>query len=71
LANTGPGSTAFNATPTINGRKTVIHELTDGTTYGKGVPKDGSTFRQATKIRAGYEEVSPGNFQLVTMFPDF
>ncbi len=71
LSNTRPGTPAFNNTPAINGRKTVIHELTDGTTYGKGVPKDGSTFQQSTKVRAGYEEVSPGNWQLVTMFPDF
>ena len=71
LNNTRPGTSAFNSTPIVNGRKTVIHELTDGTTYGKGVPKDGNTFQQAKKVRAGYEEVSPNNWQLVTMFPDF
>ncbi|MBF4516605.1 hypothetical protein IRZ71_09625 [Flavobacterium sp. ANB] len=71
LNNTRPGTPAFNSTPIVNGRKTVIHELTDGTTYGKGVPKDGTTFQQAKKVRAGYEEVSPNNWQLVTMFPDF
>ena len=71
LNNTRPGTPAFNSTPAVNGRKTVIHELTDGTTYGKGVPKDGNTFQQSKKVRAGYEEVSPNNWQLVTMFPDF
>jgi hypothetical protein len=71
LNNTRPGTPAFNSTPAINGRKTVIHELTDGTTYGKGVPKDGNAFQQAKKVRAGYEEVSPNNWQLITMFPDF
>jgi hypothetical protein len=71
LNNTRPGTTAFNSVQASNGRKTVVHQLTDGSTYGKGVPKDGNSFRQSTKVRAGYQEVSPGNWQLVTMFPDF
>ncbi len=71
LTNTEPGSTAFNATPANSGRKSVIHELTDGTFYGKGVPRNSGTFKKSTKVRAGYREVSPGNWQLVTMFPDF
>ena len=71
LNNTRPGTIAFNAEPTNNGTKVVTHTLTDGTTYGKGVPKDGNTFVQSIKVRAVYREVSPNNFQLLTMFPDF
>ncbi|MCC9019407.1 hypothetical protein [Flavobacterium lipolyticum] len=72
LNNTRPGTPAFNAAPiTQNNTKVVIHELTDGSAYGKGVPKDGNTFQQSTKVRAVFEEVSPNNWQLVTMFPDF
>ena len=71
LENTRPGSPAFNSTPATNGRKTVYHELTDGTTYGKGVPNYSNTFQQFKKVRAGYQEVSLGNWELVTMFPDF
>ena len=71
LNNTGPETPAFIAAPTNNGTKIVIHELTDGTSYGKGVPRDGNTFETSTKVRAVYREVSPRNFQLITMFPDF
>ena len=71
LENTRPGTPAFNATPVDNGKKIVFHELTDGSSYGKGVPKHGNVFETATKVRAVYHEVSPGNFELFTMFPDF
>lgn len=71
LDNTRPGTSAFNAAPTNNGAKVVIHELTGGASYGKGVPRDGNIFEASTKVRAVYREVSPGNFQLLTMFPDF
>ena len=71
LANTEPGTAAFNNAPVNYGTKVVYHTLTDGSTYGKGVPRDGSSFLQSTKVRAVYREVSPGNFQLLTMFPDF
>ena len=71
LDNTRPGTPAFNAAPTKNGTKVVIHELTGGASYGKGVPRDGNIFETSTKVRAVYREVSPGNFQLLTMFPDF
>ncbi len=68
--NTMPGSAAFNSTPLVNGTKTVYHTLTSGS-YGKGVPKDGNTFQTATKVRAVYQDMGNGNFQLLTMFPDF
>ena len=70
--NTKPGTTAFNNTPLVNGRKTVYHTLPSGSgSYGKGVPRDGSTFQTATKVRAVYQDMGGGNFQLLTMFPDF
>ncbi len=72
LENTKPGSVKFNSTETINGNtKVVKHELTDGNTYGKGVPKNGSSFQQSTKVRAIYRDLGGGNWQLETMFPDF
>ncbi|MCG8669856.1 MAG: HINT domain-containing protein, partial [Pseudomonadales bacterium] len=71
LDNTRPGSAAFNAATTTNGVRVVRHELTGGASYGKGVPRDGNTFVTSTKVRAVYREVSPGNYQLITMFPDF
>ena len=71
LENTKPGTLAFNSVGVDNGVKVVTHELFDGTMYGKGVPKNGNTFIESTKVRAVYREVSPNNFQLLTMFPDF
>ncbi|QYS89493.1 hypothetical protein [Flavobacterium davisii] len=45
--------------------------MTDGSAYGKGVPKDGQIFQQSTKVRAVYQQTSSGDWQLLTMFPDF
>ncbi|MFV8354176.1 hypothetical protein ACNQGB_13835 [Flavobacterium sp. XS1P32] len=53
LNNTKPGTAAFNSAPiTGSNTKVVYHTLTDGSTYGKGVPKDGQVFQQSTKVRA-------------------
>jgi len=68
--NTKPGTTAFNNTPVVNGKKVVYHTLPSGS-YGKGVPKNGSTFETSTKVRAVYQDMGNGNFQLLAMFPDF
>ena len=35
------------------------------------IPKYGNTFVKSKKVRAVYKEVSSGNYQLLTMFPDF
>ncbi|MFN8417607.1 MAG: hypothetical protein U0U66_14855 [Cytophagaceae bacterium] len=65
-----PGSTAFNNTPVVNGKKVVYHTLPSGS-YGKGVAMNGNTFQSSTKVRAVYQDMGNGNFQLLTMFPDF
>jgi hypothetical protein len=83
LANTEPGSAAFN-TPRVgnsgsgyqqlsNGDRIVYHDLADGTQYGKGVPRNSSTFQQSTMVRAFYKKVGtgPNDYELLTMFPDF
>ena len=44
---------------------------TDGSSYGKGVPKNCSVFQQSIKVRAVYQQASSGDWQLLTMFPDF
>jgi TANFOR domain-containing protein len=72
LNNTKPGSTAW-ATKTRQGNTNsykVEYELTNGSYFGRGVPKDGNTFESMNKVLAIYEEVSPGNFKLVTMYPN-
>jgi hypothetical protein len=74
LQNTRPGTPAFNATtPKPNGDKIVYHTLTDGTSYGKGVPRGSTSFIQSNMVRAVYKKVGtgPNDYQLVTMFPDF
>ena len=71
LNNTKPGSTAFaNKVPNQypNGYS-VTFELTDGTYFGRGVPRNGNTFENMNKVIASYEETSPGIFKLVTMYP--
>ncbi|MEW7278179.1 hypothetical protein ABW636_06255 [Aquimarina sp. 2201CG1-2-11] len=72
LKKIGPDTPAFAnkiQDPNFPDRYKVIYESTDGVIFGKGVPRNGSTFQQLTKIEARYQEVSSGNFQLVTMFP--
>ena len=72
LTNTRPDTPAFKSTPITNrNTKVVIHELTDGTTYGKGIARGAATFQQSAKVRAIYLLVSPDNWQLLTMYPDF
>jgi hypothetical protein len=74
LQNTRPGTPTFDATiPKPNGDKIVYHTLTDGTSYGKGVPRGSTSFIQSNMVRAVYKKVGtgPNDYQLVTMFPDF
>lgn len=71
LSSTRPGSVAFaNKVPNQypNGYN-VTFELTDGTFFGRGVPKNGNYFEDMNKVLASYEETSPGHFKLVTMYP--
>ncbi len=70
LQNTSPTSSAWaTKQPNKYGGWDVIHELTDGTFYGKGVPKFTNSFQKMNKVLASYAETSPGKFELVTMYP--
>lgn len=69
--NTKPGSQAFINTPENPvGTKKVFHTLTNGT-YGKGVGAGQNSFQNTNLVRATYVNDGNGNWQLVTMFPDF
>jgi hypothetical protein len=70
LAQTRPGTPAFSAkTPNrfLNGYD-VNYELTDGTFFGYGIARNTTSRTYFKKVLASYSEVSPGNFQLVTMY---
>ncbi len=73
LNNTKPGSPAFaNKVPNnYPNSYDVFYELPANIVgnLGKGVPSYGSSFQPLRKVKASYAEVSPGNFQLITMFP--
>jgi hypothetical protein len=70
LQNTNPTSSAWaTKQPNKYGGWDVTHELTDGTFYGKGVPKFTNSFQKMNKVLASYAETSPGKFELVTMYP--
>ncbi len=70
LKNTKPGTEAFNNGIRQGNRRIVsyISELGD---FGKGVPKDGSIFVTTNKVLAIYQDIGGGNYQLLTMYPDF
>ena len=70
LNNTKPGTTAFNNGVQQGNRKIVTYTTTSGN-YGKGVPKNGNTFQNTNKVLAVYQDVGGGNYQLLTMYPDF
>ena len=69
--NTKPGSTAFNNTAESPvGTKKVLHTKSSGN-YGKGVAAGQSTFQNTNLVRATYVKNANGDWQLITMFPDF
>jgi hypothetical protein len=70
LDNTKPGTDAFNNGIQQGNRRIVSYTSNSGN-LGKGVPKDGSTFETTNKVLAIYQDVGDGNYQLLTMYPDF
>lgn len=71
LNNTKPGTEAFNnGIQQGSSIKKVSYTSSSGN-YGKGVPRNGSTFETTNKVLAIYKDVGGGNYQLLTMYPDF
>jgi hypothetical protein len=69
LNNTKPGSVAFQQ-KTCNGSTCIVTYTSVNGYLGKGVPKDGSTFVSMKKVKAIYQDMGNGNYQLLTMYPE-
>lgn len=70
LNNTKPGTPAFNNGIQQNDRRIVEFTSTTGD-FGKGVRKDGFTFETTNKVLAIYQDLGGGDYQILTMYPDF
>jgi len=66
---TKQGTTAF-INGTQSGNRRIVSYTSSGN-MGKGVPRDGNSFQTTKKVKAIYEDVGGGNYQLLTMYPDF
>ena len=53
------------------GNRRVVSYTSNSGNLGKGVPKDGTNFQSTNKVLAIYQDVGGGNYQLLTMYPDF
>ncbi|MEQ9425855.1 MAG: hypothetical protein RJQ09_15630 [Cyclobacteriaceae bacterium] len=70
LDNTGPGTSAWDNGVQSGNRRIVSYTSSSGD-LGKGVPRNGSTFESTNKVLAIYEDLGGGNYQILTMYPDF
>jgi hypothetical protein len=70
LNNTKSGTIAFSNGIQQGSIKKVTY-ITNSGTYGKGVPRNGNTFQTTNKVLAIYKDVGGGNYQSLTMYPDF
>jgi hypothetical protein len=68
LQMTAPGTAAFNVAPQRANRKTVDYKSPNGA-FGVAVPRGSTKFIKSDVIRAIYEEVDSGVYQLLTMYP--
>lgn len=61
LNNTKPGTDAYN-NGIQQGNRRIVRYTSESGNFGKGVPKDGSTFETTNKVLAIYQDVGGGDY---------